>query len=95
MKSTALHAGLAGARWEEKSLVEQLPTSAARSAEPSRAKSAANEDRLARALDRCLELFDRVPSRLSAVMRRAGYDVVETHDIVHPYWFAIFRMPRG
>jgi hypothetical protein len=53
-----LHAGLAAGRWHELSLLEQLANIGSEVGRASRAKAAGNEDRLANALDRCLELFD-------------------------------------
>jgi predicted methyltransferase len=32
-----------------------------------------------------------VPKRVHAQMSRAGYQLVETHDIVHGHWFAVFK----
>jgi SAM-dependent methyltransferase len=33
-----------------------------------------------------------VPDRVQTHMRRAGYQLVETHDIVHGHWFAVFKV---
>jgi ubiquinone/menaquinone biosynthesis C-methylase UbiE len=32
-----------------------------------------------------------VPRRVQAEMIRAGYELVETHEVVHGHWFAVFR----
>jgi len=56
--TTSLHGGLAAGRWQELSLVEQLANIGSEVGRAGRAKSIGNEDRLANALDRCLELFD-------------------------------------
>jgi ubiquinone/menaquinone biosynthesis C-methylase UbiE len=50
------------------------------------------ESRLEGPLARLMNPHGSVPSRVSAEMRRAGYELVETHDIVHGHWFAIFRV---
>lgn len=52
------HAGLAAGRWHEMPLVEQLANIGSEVGRATRAKSLGNEQRLAPALDRCLELFD-------------------------------------
>jgi SAM-dependent methyltransferase len=49
------------------------------------------ESRLEGPLARLMNPHGSVPSRVSAEMRRAGYELVDTHDIVHGHWFAIFR----
>lgn len=56
--TAALHADLAAGRWQALTLVEQLANIGSEVGRASRAKGAGNEGRLARALDRCLELFD-------------------------------------
>lgn len=56
--SIALHAGLAAGRWYELSLLEQLANIGSEVGRATRAKSLGNEERLADALDRCLELFE-------------------------------------
>jgi arsenite methyltransferase len=33
-----------------------------------------------------------VPGRVHAQMRRAGYELIETHNVVHGHWFAVFRL---
>ena len=32
-----------------------------------------------------------VPDRVETQMRRAGYDLIETLDIIHGHWFAMFK----
>jgi arsenite methyltransferase len=32
------------------------------------------------------------PARVEAQMKRAGYQLVATHDIVHGHWFAVFKV---
>jgi hypothetical protein len=56
--SATLHAGLAAGRWGELSLMEQLANIGSEVGRASRAKAASNDERLANAMDRCLELFD-------------------------------------
>ena len=53
-----LDVGLAAGRWHELSLLEQLANIGSEVGRATRAKSLGNEERLANALDRCLELFD-------------------------------------
>jgi ubiquinone/menaquinone biosynthesis C-methylase UbiE len=56
------------------------------------------ESRLEGPAARLMNAHGSVPSRVSAEMKRAGYALVETHDIVHGHWFAIFRavaLPTG
>jgi ubiquinone/menaquinone biosynthesis C-methylase UbiE len=36
-----------------------------------------------------------VPRRVHTQMRRAGYELAETHDIVHGHWFAVFTVHPG
>jgi len=50
--------GLAAGRWQELTLLEQLANIGSEVGRAIRAKSLNNEERLAGALDRCLELFD-------------------------------------
>lgn len=49
------------------------------------------ESRLEGPLARLMNPHGSVPGRVSAEMKRAGYEVVETHDVVPGHWFAIFR----
>ncbi len=56
--SVTLHAGLAAGRWHELTLVEQLANIGSEVGRATTAKSLGNEQRLASAMDRCLELFD-------------------------------------
>jgi hypothetical protein len=53
-----LHPGLAAGRWHELTLMEQLGNVGSEVARATRARSQGNEQRLAGALDRALELFD-------------------------------------
>jgi len=56
--SQSVHAGLAAGRWFEMTLMEQLANIGSEVGRATRAKSQGNEQRLAGALDRALELFD-------------------------------------
>jgi hypothetical protein len=56
--SGSLHAGLAAGHWQDLTLLEQLANIGSEVGRATRAKSHNNEQRLASALDRCLELFD-------------------------------------
>jgi hypothetical protein len=56
--SATLHAGLAAGRWRELTLMEQFANIGSEVSRASRAKAVGNDQRLASALDRCLELFD-------------------------------------
>ena len=56
--SSTLHTALAARRWQELTLLEQLANIGSEVGRATRAKSLGNEQRLANALDRCLELFD-------------------------------------
>ena len=56
--TATLHPGLAAGRWHELSLLEQLANIGSEVGRATRAKSLGNEERLANALDRCLDLFD-------------------------------------
>jgi predicted methyltransferase len=49
------------------------------------------ESRLEGPLARLMNPHGSVPSRVSAQMRQAGYELVETRGIVLGHWFAIFR----
>lgn len=53
-----LHSGLAAGRWLELTLLEQLANIGSEVGRATRAKSLGNDQRLAHALDRSLELFD-------------------------------------
>jgi hypothetical protein len=52
------HASLAAGRWHELTLMEQLGNIGSEVGRATRAKSQGNDQRLAGALDRALELFD-------------------------------------
>lgn len=54
----ALHAGLAAGRWNELTLLQQLANIGSEVGRAVRARSLGDDERLAGALDRCLELFD-------------------------------------
>ncbi len=56
--SATIHARLASGRWQQLSLLEQLANIGSEVGRATRAQSLNNEERLAGALDRCLELFD-------------------------------------
>ncbi len=36
-----------------------------------------------------------VPDRVHLEMSRAGYELVNTYDVVHGHWFAVFRVHHG
>ena len=52
------------------------------------------ESRLEGLAARWMNPHGSVPSRVHAQMRRAGYELVETHDIVYGHWFAVFKVRR-
>src|SRR3954454_372944 len=52
------------------------------------------ESRLEGLVARRMNPHGSVPRRVHAQMSRAAYELVETHDIVHGHWFAIFRALR-
>lgn len=56
--SAIQHAGLVAGRWRELTLMEQLANVGSEVGRAARAKAVGNDERLANALDRCLELFD-------------------------------------
>ena len=49
------------------------------------------ESRLEGVAARWMNPHGSVASRVTAQMSRAGYELVETHDIVHGHWFAVFK----
>lgn len=49
------------------------------------------ESRLEGVAARWMNPHGSVPSRVNEEMSRAGYELVETHDVVHGHWFAVFR----
>lgn len=53
-----VHAGLAGGRWAELTLVEQLANIGSEVGRATRAKARGTDSRFESALRRCLELFD-------------------------------------
>lgn len=50
------------------------------------------ESRLDGILARWINPHGSVPGRVFSQMRRAGYELIETHDTVHGHWFAVFRV---
>jgi len=56
--SQVLHPGLAAGRWYQLTLMEQLANIGSEVGRATRARSQGNEQRLAGALERALELFD-------------------------------------
>jgi precorrin-6B methylase 2 len=50
------------------------------------------ESRLEGVAARWLNPHGSVPRRVHGQMRRAGYGLVETIDVVHGHWFAIFKV---
>jgi ubiquinone/menaquinone biosynthesis C-methylase UbiE len=52
------------------------------------------ESRLEGLAARWMNPHGSVPSRVHAQMSRAGYELVETHDIVYGHWFAVFKVRR-
>jgi hypothetical protein len=58
MTGRSIHVGLAGGGWRELTLMEQLANIGSEVGRASRARALGNEQRLAGALDRTLELFD-------------------------------------
>lgn len=48
------------------------------------------ESRLEGVAARWINPHGSVPDRVTAQMKQAGYDLVETHDIVRGHWFAVF-----
>jgi ubiquinone/menaquinone biosynthesis C-methylase UbiE len=52
------------------------------------------ESRLEGLAARWMNPHGSVPSRVHAQLSRAGYELVETHDIVYGHWFAVFKVRR-
>jgi predicted methyltransferase len=50
------------------------------------------ESRLEGLTARWMNPHGSVPRRVHAQMSRAGYELVETHDVVHGHWFAVFKV---
>jgi ubiquinone/menaquinone biosynthesis C-methylase UbiE len=50
------------------------------------------ESRLEGVAARWMNPHGSVPGRIHAQMSRAGYELVETHDVVHGHWFAVFMV---
>jgi len=49
------------------------------------------ESRLEGLAARWVNPHGSVPRRVHQQMSRAGYELVETHDVVHGHWFAVFK----
>lgn len=49
------------------------------------------ESRLEGVAARWMNPHGSVPGRVQTQMSRAGYELVETHDLVHGHWFAVFK----
>jgi len=52
------------------------------------------ESRLEGVAARWMNPHGSVPGRVHTQMSRAGYRLVETHDVVKGHWFAVFRVSR-
>lgn len=52
------------------------------------------ESRLEGVAARWMNPHGSVPRRVHDQMSRAGYELVETHDVVHGHWLAVFRLAR-
>jgi ubiquinone/menaquinone biosynthesis C-methylase UbiE len=50
------------------------------------------ESRLEGIAARWMNPHGSVSRRVHGQMSRAGYELVETHDVVHGHWFAVFRV---
>jgi len=48
------------------------------------------ESRLEGVAARWINQHGTVPLRVQAEMTQAGYELLETHDLVHGHWFALF-----
>ena len=53
------------------------------------------ESRLEGVAARWMNPHGSVPGRVHIQMSRAGYELVETHDVVKGHWFAVFRGHPG
>ncbi len=53
------------------------------------------ESRLEGVAARWMNPHGSVPSRVQTQMSRAGYRLVETHDVVYGHWFALFRVDQA
>jgi ubiquinone/menaquinone biosynthesis C-methylase UbiE len=56
-----------------------------------RGRVAILESRLEGVVARWINPHGSVPRKIQAQMSRAGYELVETHDIVHGHWFGVYR----
>jgi predicted methyltransferase len=50
------------------------------------------ESRLEGVAARWMNPHGSVPGRVHAQMSRAGYELVQTHDVVRGHWFAVFKV---
>ncbi|MGI8929136.1 MAG: class I SAM-dependent methyltransferase, partial [Candidatus Limnocylindrales bacterium] len=50
------------------------------------------ESRLEGLAARWMNPHGSMPDRVHAQMSRAGYELVDTHDVVHGHWFAVFKV---
>ena len=50
------------------------------------------ESRLEGAAARWVNPHGSVSDRVHAQMRRAGYELIKTHDLVYGHWFAVFKV---
>lgn len=53
------------------------------------------ESRLEGPLARWMNRHGSVPARVVDEMTRAGYELVQTHDLVRGHWFGVFRAAAG
>jgi ubiquinone/menaquinone biosynthesis C-methylase UbiE len=53
------------------------------------------ESRLEGPLARWMNPHGSVPARVVEEMTSAGYELVETHDLVRGHWFGVFRVAAG
>jgi predicted methyltransferase len=53
------------------------------------------ESRLEGPLARWMNPHGSVPARVVDEMSRAGYQLIETHDLVRGHWFGVFRVAAG
>jgi len=92
-----IHQDLAAGRWNELTLMEQLANIGSEVGRAARARSAGNEKRLERALDRALELFDltiadeRWRGRLREAVHVVADEVVSSPESLDA-WFLPFAM---
>jgi SAM-dependent methyltransferase len=53
------------------------------------------ESRLEGVAARWMNRHGSVPRRVRAEMTRAGFELLETHEVVHGHWFGVFRPTPG